>query len=313
MTTGAYCRPSCPSRLAKRENAQLHDTLESARATGFRPCKRCKPESLPADAENAALVAKACRIIEENEVEPSLDELARAGGLSSSYFHRVFKAATGVTPKTHASAYRAHKVRDGLALGNTVTEAFYDASFGSSGRFFEKSTGMLGMTPTQYRSGGVDEELGFAVGETSLGATLVASSKKGVASILLGNDPDELVRDLQDRFPKVRLIGADRDYEKLVARVVGFVECPRIGGIFRLMCAAPPFNKECGRPFRKFQLARRYLTRTLPDASMRLDLTGPLPAGVPPIIWQLPFPAIVLFATTARFPVTRGALNASAN
>lgn len=229
LTTGVYCRPSCPSRLANPENVQLHDTLESARATGFRPCSRCKPESLPSEIENATLVAKACRIIEENEQEPTLDELARAAGLSSSYFHRVFKAVTGVTPKTYAYANRARKVRAGLVMENTVTEAIYDAGFSSSGRFYEKSTGMLGMTPSQYRSGGADEELRFAVGETSLGTILVASSKKGVASILLGNDPDKLVRDLQDRFPRARLIGADRDYEKLVARVVGFVECPRIG------------------------------------------------------------------------------------
>ena len=229
LTTGVYCRPSCPSRLANPKNVQLHDTLESARATGFRPCKRCKPESLPTEAEKANLVAKACRIIEGSEQEPSLDELARAVALSSSYFHRVFKAVTGVTPKSYASAHRARKVRDGLVSGNTVTEAIYDAGFSSSGRFYEKSTGMLGMTPSRYRSGGTDEELRFAVGETYLGAILVASSKKGVASILLGNDPDELVRDLQDRFPNARLIGADRDYEKLVARVVGFVECPRTG------------------------------------------------------------------------------------
>src|SRR6202042_3267125 len=109
----------------------------------------------------------------------------------------------------------------------TVTEAIYHAGFNSSGRFYEKSTGMLGMTPSQYRAGGANEEIKFAVGQTSLGAILVASSTKGVASILLGDDPDELVRNLQDRFPKARLIGTDRDYEALIARVVGFVENPQ--------------------------------------------------------------------------------------
>ena len=203
--------------------------LESAKATGFRPCKRCNPDGLSIDAENAALVAKACRIIEESEEEPSLEELADAVGRSPSYFHRIFKAATGVTPKEYAAAHRAAKVRQGLASGSTVTEAIYDAGFNSSGRFYEKSTDMLGMTPSQYRAGGANEEIKFAVGQTSLGAILVASTKKGVAAILLGDDPDELVRNLQDRFPKAHLIGADRDYEALVARVVGFVEAPRIG------------------------------------------------------------------------------------
>jgi AraC family transcriptional regulator of adaptative response/methylated-DNA-[protein]-cysteine methyltransferase len=228
-TTGVYCRPSCPSRTANPKNVQLHDTLESAKATGFRPCKRCNPDGPSIEAENAALVAKACRIIEASAEEASLEMLADAVGRSPSYFHRVFKAATGVTPKDYAAANRAAKVRQGLASGSSVTEAIYDAGFNSSGRFYEKSTDMLGMTPSQYRTGGANEEIKFAVGQTSLGAILVASSKKGVAAILLGNDPDKLVRNLQDRFPRAHLVGADRDYEALVARVVGFVEAPRIG------------------------------------------------------------------------------------
>jgi AraC family transcriptional regulator of adaptative response/methylated-DNA-[protein]-cysteine methyltransferase len=228
-TTGVYCRPSCPSRIANPKNVQLHDTLESARATGFRPCRRCNPEGPSIECENAALVARACRIIEESEEAPSLEALAGAIGRSSSYFHRVFKAATGLTPKDYATAHRAKKIRQGLAAGSTVTEAIYDAGFNSSGRFYEYSTHMLGMTPSQYRNGGTNEEIKFAVGQTSLGAILVASSKKGVASILLGDDPDELVRNLQDRFSNAHLIGADRDYEALVARVVGFVEAPRVG------------------------------------------------------------------------------------
>jgi AraC family transcriptional regulator, regulatory protein of adaptative response / methylated-DNA-[protein]-cysteine methyltransferase len=229
MTTGVYCRPSCPSRPANPKNVQLHDTLEQARATGFRPCKRCHPDGLSVDAENAAIVARACRLIDQSEEEPSLTDLAAAVGYSPSYFHRRFKAVTGLTPKDYADGHRAAKVREGLVNGSSITEAIYDAGFNSSGRFYEKSKDMLGMTPSQYRAGGTNEEIRFAVGETSLGAILVASSKKGVAAILLGNDPDELVRQLQDRFPKARLIGADRSYETLVARVVGFIEAPRLG------------------------------------------------------------------------------------
>jgi AraC family transcriptional regulator, regulatory protein of adaptative response / methylated-DNA-[protein]-cysteine methyltransferase len=228
-TTGVYCRPSCPSRTANPGNVQLHDTLQSARATGFRPCRRCNPDGLSRESENAVLIAKACRIIEESEEEPSLETVADAIGRSPSHFHRVFKAATGLTPKQYAAANRAQKIRQGLVAGNSVTEVIYDAGFNSSGRFYENATDMLGMTPSQYRAGGTNEEIKFAVGQTSLGAILVASSTKGVASILLGDDPDELVRNLQDRFPKAHLIGANRDYEALVARVVGFVEAPNIG------------------------------------------------------------------------------------
>src|SRR5215467_12019673 len=99
VTTGVYCRPSCPSRTANPNNVQLHDTLESAKATGFRPCKRCNPDGPSIECENAALVARACRIIEENEEEPSLEVLAAAVGRSPTYFHRLFKAAIGVTLK----------------------------------------------------------------------------------------------------------------------------------------------------------------------------------------------------------------------
>jgi AraC family transcriptional regulator of adaptative response/methylated-DNA-[protein]-cysteine methyltransferase len=228
-TTGIYCRPSCPSRTANPNNVELHDTLEAAKATGFRPCKRCNPDGQSIDGENAAIVACACRLIEQSEEEPSLNDLAGAVGRSASYFHRMFRATTGLTPKDYAAAHRAAKVRQGLKDGNSVTEAIYEAGFNSSGRFYEKSTDILGMTPTQYRAGGANEEIRFAVGQSSLGAILVASSKKGVASILLGNDPDELVRNLQDRFPKAHLIGADRQYEAVVARVVAFVEAPGLG------------------------------------------------------------------------------------
>src|ERR1700730_8069303 len=229
LTTGVYCRPSCPSRIANPKNVLLHDTIEQAKATGFRPCKRCHPDGLSVEAENVAIVARACRLIEESEEEPSLADLAAAAGCSPSYFHRRFKAAAGLTPKDYAVATRASKVRERLASGTSVTEAIYDAGFNSSGRFYEKSTGMLGMTPSQYRAGGANEEIRFAVGETSLGTILVASSKKGVASILLGDDPNGLVRELQDRFPRDHMIGADRNCEALVARVVGFIEAPQLG------------------------------------------------------------------------------------
>lgn len=228
-TTGVYCRPSCPSRLANPRNVQLHDSLVDAKATGFRACHRCKPDGPSIEAENAALIAKACRMIEQSEEEPSLEQLARAVGRSPGYFHRLFKAATGLTPKGYATADKAKRVRNELAESGTVTDAIYGAGFNSSGRFYEKSTNMLGMTPSRYRTGGAGEEIRFAVGQTTLGAILVASSKKGVAAILLGDDPDDLVRDLQDRFPKARLVGADEDYESLVARVVGLIELPGLG------------------------------------------------------------------------------------
>jgi AraC family transcriptional regulator of adaptative response/methylated-DNA-[protein]-cysteine methyltransferase len=228
-TTGIYCRPTCASRLPRRENVRFFATPAEAERAGFRPCKRCRPDEPSLAERHAAAVAQACREIEAAEEAPSLDALAHAAGMSRFHFHRVFKTVTGVTPKAYADARRAERVRDELAQYDTVTEAIYGAGFNSSGRFYAASPHLLGMTPTAFRRGGNGAAIRFAVGECSLGSILVAATAKGVCAILLGDDPDALVRDLQDRFPKARLIGADEDFERLVATVVGFVEAPAQG------------------------------------------------------------------------------------
>ena len=228
-TTGIYCRPSCPSRLANPKNVQLHDSIDAAEAAGFRACRRCNPDGMSIEAANTAIVTKACRRMDEASEPVSLAQLAEAVELSPQYFHRLFKKITGLTPKAYATAGRSTRLREGLATAATVTQAFHEAGFGSNGRFYEASAGMLGMSPTRYRAGGVHEVLSFAVGQCSLGAILVASSAKGVAAILLDDDPEALVQDLQDRFPHARLVGGDSAYEQLVAQVIGWVEAPGRG------------------------------------------------------------------------------------
>ena len=228
-TTGVYCRPSCGSRLAKPENVRFYASGADAERAGFRPCKRCKPNRPALAEQHARKVAAACRLIESAETIPSLDDLANQAGLSAYHFHRVFKAVTGLTPKAYAAAHRARRVREGLDRSATVTEAIYDAGFNSNGRFYETSNRILGMTPSNYRAGGANTEIRFAIGECSLGSILVAKSERGVCAILLGNSPDALARDLQDRFPRAELIGGDDEFERLVAKVVGFVEAPAIG------------------------------------------------------------------------------------
>lgn len=180
--------------------------------------------------KHAALVAQACRRIEAAEQPPSLDDLARQAGLSPFHFHRVFKAATGLTPKAYADAHRANAVRTSLARGSSsVTEAIFDAGFNANSRFYESADAMLGMKPTQYRAGGVDARIEFAIGESSLGAILVARSQRGVCAISLGDDADLLLRELQDRFPRAELVGGDTGFERLVAQVVGMIEQPNLG------------------------------------------------------------------------------------
>jgi AraC family transcriptional regulator of adaptative response/methylated-DNA-[protein]-cysteine methyltransferase len=228
-TTGVYCRPSCASRAANPKHVRFHASIEDAEAAGFRACKRCKPDQASFEVHSAATIARICRFIEQSESIPSLAALAEEAGLSPGYFHRMFKAVTGVTPKAYAAAHRAGKVRAELGRSATVTEAIYEAGFNSNGRFYEKSAEMLGMTPTDYRAGGANAAIRFAVGECSLGAILVAQSEKGVCAILIGDDPQALVHELQDRFPRAALMGGDADFEGLVARVVGLVEAPGIG------------------------------------------------------------------------------------
>jgi AraC family transcriptional regulator of adaptative response/methylated-DNA-[protein]-cysteine methyltransferase len=228
-TTGVYCRPSCGARLARRENVAFHADTAAAERAGFRPCKRCKPDQGGLDARHAALVSAACRRIETAEVAPRLEALAAEAGLSPHYFHRLFRSVTGVTPHAYANARRAERVRDALPAAQSVTSAFYDAGFNSNGRFYANANALLGMKPAAFRAGGEAESIRFAVAQCSLGALLVAATARGLCDISLGDDPETLVKDLQDRFPKAELVGADVEFERWVAQVVGFVESPRIG------------------------------------------------------------------------------------
>jgi AraC family transcriptional regulator, regulatory protein of adaptative response / methylated-DNA-[protein]-cysteine methyltransferase len=228
-TTGVYCRPTCAARTPRQENVAFHRSREEAERHGFRPCKRCRPDEIALAQRHAAAVAQACCTIKEAETAPSLDALAASAGMSRYHFHRVFKSIAGVTPREYAAAHRAQRVRSELSRTDTITEAIYGAGFNSNGRFYAVSPDILGMTPTDYRSGGSRTAIRFAVAECSLGSVLVAATDRGVCSILLGDDPEVLVRDLQDRFPRADMIGGDAEFESTVAAVVGMVDAPARG------------------------------------------------------------------------------------
>ncbi|WP_095184719.1 bifunctional DNA-binding transcriptional regulator/O6-methylguanine-DNA methyltransferase Ada [Pseudomonas sp. Irchel 3H9] len=228
-TTGVYCRPSSVSRLPRPENIEFFDTPAQAEAAGYRPSKRAAGDQTQRAAQDAQRVADACRHIEQAEIPPNLNTLATLAGLSPFHFHRIFKAVTGLTPKGYASAHRSQKVRNGLKAKQTVTDALYDAGFNSNSRFYESADQLLGMKPSDYKAGGTNSAILFAVGECSLGSILVAQSSRGVCAILLGDEPDQLVRDLQDQFPNADLVGADHNFEQLIAHVVGFIEAPALG------------------------------------------------------------------------------------
>jgi AraC family transcriptional regulator of adaptative response/methylated-DNA-[protein]-cysteine methyltransferase len=225
-TTGVYCRPTCAARQPLRKNVVFFASCDEAEQAGLRPCKRCHPRGISLSETHAAIVAEACRRIEAAETAPTLGELADAARLSPFHFHRLFKQATGVTPKAYADAARARRMRGALAESGSVTEAIYGAGFNSSGRFYETAPAVLGMTPTKFRSGGKGETLRFAVGQTSIGPILVAATAKGIAAIEFGSDPDAMVKRLQDRFPQANLIGGDAEFDAWIAHIVGFVERP---------------------------------------------------------------------------------------
>jgi AraC family transcriptional regulator of adaptative response/methylated-DNA-[protein]-cysteine methyltransferase len=228
-TTGVYCRPSCAARLPRRENVSFYATCADAERQGWRPCKRCRPGEPSLHERQAAAVREACRRIEQAEEGPSLAALAQSARMSPYHFHRIFKAACGVTPKGYAEACRARRLRGELAKRGTVTEAIYGAGFNSSGRYYAASSDLLGMTASQFRKGGEGTVIRFAVGECWLGAILVAATPKGVCAIEFGDHAENLVRAFQDRFPKAMLVGGDKEFEAQVARVIGFVEAPAGG------------------------------------------------------------------------------------
>lgn len=266
-TTGVYCRPSCAARMPRRENVRFYATQEAAEKAGFRPCKRCRPNALSTSEQQTAAVEKVCRILEDAEEIPNLNTLAEAAGLSRFHFHRVFKSVTGVTPRAYFSARRAQRVREELMRSETVTEAIYGAGFNSNGRFYASSSEMLGMTPTRFRSGAEGVSIRFAVGECSLGSILVAATDKGICSILLGDDPDKLVRNLQDRFSRAELVGGDEEFEKWVAEVVGFVENPEQGLHLPLDMRGTAFQQRVWQALREIPAGS---TATYTDIAQRL-------------------------------------------
>lgn len=268
-TTGVYCRPSCGSRRAKRNNVQFYDTIAAAEQAGFRPCKRCKPNQVSGTQVRSKLIAEACRHIESAEQAPSLDELAVRAGLSAYHFHRVFKQATGLTPRQYGHAQREKRLRGELPTAARITDAIFDAGFGSNSRFYETASRTLGMKPREYRAGGVNATIRFAVGECSLGSILVAQSERGVCAILLGDEPEALVRDLEDRFPRATLIGGDEHFESLIATVVGFVEKPYLGCNLPLDIRGTAFQQKVWQALRELPPGT---TATYTDIARRIGM-----------------------------------------
>lgn len=234
VTTGIYCRPSCSARAAKQENIRLFRTPENARAAGFRACRRCDPDGavagVPADSRHRMAIEAACRRLAYTSDEtPSLAELASEAQLSPFHFQRLFKAATGVTPKAFAVACRRARLQEGLQSEVRVIDAVFAAGYNTASRFYDAVGAELGMSPSEARKGGRGVALEFTVAPCSLGQVLVAVTDKGIAAILLGDDEAALELELRERFPRAELQAAGSQLSDTVEQVVALVEAPARG------------------------------------------------------------------------------------
>ena len=248
QTTGIYCLPSCSSRLPLRKNVRFHDSPLLAEKAGFRPCKRCSPNGVSRDQEQAAAIARACRAINAAETALTLAGLARRAGMSRFHFHRVFKKIVGITPKAYAVARRAERVRDELPIRRNVTDAIYRAGFNSSGRFYANAAETLGMMPTHFRKGGSGTSIRFAIGSVRARHCARGSNRKG----RMRNSPRRRSGDAVARVAKpVSESGIDRCGQAVRSRWSQrswpASMRPDPGSICRSTFAAQLFSKKSGR------------------------------------------------------------------
>ena len=222
-TTGVYCRPSCTSRRANRENVSFHDTPAQAQAAGYRACKRCKPNQVESSSHGKA-IAQACRSIELAEEKLDLAALAASAGLSPSHFQRVFKSQVGLSPKQYAVAVRKQRFRDELKSSKTVTQTIYEAGYDSPSRAYADNA-TPGLMPSKYKKGAPGEKIRYAHRETSLGSILVAATDRGICLVEFV-EKEEALSVLRAHFPSAELQEDATDWKEWISEVVAQIDDP---------------------------------------------------------------------------------------
>jgi len=228
-TAGIYCRPTCASRLPNRANVRFFTTCPDAEQADFRACKRCQPNTISSRQQQSDTIANIYKLIETSNRSLSLSALAKAAGLSQYHFHRLFKTAVGITPKQYAAIDRAKRMRIELEQGTSVTQAIYNSGFGTSSNFYQGASGMLGMTPTDYKQGASGIRIRFAVQESILGWMLVAATDRGICTIEFGKTPEALIHQLQTRFSHAQFCAGDASFTSWVEQVANVVKTPERG------------------------------------------------------------------------------------
>ena len=202
-STGIYCRPSCSARRPSRDKVVFFDSPASAESSGYRACLRCKPND-PARQGDAVL--QACRKIEEEPLEQAkLAAIIGKTGIGSAQLRRLFQSVLGVSPRAYADAIRLRRFKALLQKGEDVTNALYNAGYGSSSRIYEKSNAKLGMTPATYGRRGSGVTIGYAIAPSPAGRVLVAGTQRGIAAVYLGDRDEILEAELRREFPEANI------------------------------------------------------------------------------------------------------------
>ena len=223
-TTGIYCRPSCPSRRPKRENVSFFQLPEAAERAGFRACLRCRPRETRTVDSHVELTQRICRLIDENEGEPvTLAKLSEELDVSSFHLQRTFKGIMGITPSQYAEECRINRFRKSARNGDAITQAIYDAGYGSSSRLYEGAASQLGMTPATYGKGGRGAVIRYATVNCHLGQLLVAATSKGVCSVKIGDAKEQLVADLSNEFPAAEINADQKSLRSWLEMVIDYV------------------------------------------------------------------------------------------
>lgn len=215
-STGVYCKPSCPARRPHAANVRYFRLPQAAEREGFRPCRRCKPSSVPLSDPRLEAVARVCRLIDSrianDSAEPfegerlTLSALSVAAGMSPYQLDRAFRRTMGITPRQYADSQRMCRLKSKLKKGDDVTTALYEAGFGSSSRLYERAPSQLGMTPAEYGRGGQGMSLRYTIVDSPLGRLLVAATGRGVSALYLSDSDAELTAALQKEYPRAELL-----------------------------------------------------------------------------------------------------------
>jgi AraC family transcriptional regulator of adaptative response/methylated-DNA-[protein]-cysteine methyltransferase len=263
-TTGIYCKPSCPARHPRRAHVEYFHTAAEARAAGYRPCLRCRPDEVGRDRE---AVAKAVAIIEAAESPPKLEVLAGAVGYAPHHFQRLFTRDLGVSPAAYARARRAQRVEQQLSGDKKVTDALYDAGYGAPSRFYADAKERLGMTPSAWREGGRGQTIRYVITDSALGPLLVAATDKGICRLTFGEDESALRR----RFPNADILPDDGTISPWVEGALTAIDTPASAPDVPVDVRGTAFQEAVWRELRNIPLGQ---TRSYADIATAIGQPG---------------------------------------